>query len=177
MSNAPRSQSSNGRNRQNPNSWVTWLAHQTVRCTHRQQPSPTGVLVAGAINTPQPPLLKECKFPAYCIQYKISRLHSKTQNKEIKSSPSPNPLQTLSDLWERDFRVHLSSCRLDRFLLALFCSQDTCNQSKRHQVVVVLVRGLSDPFDWGESSLGLGDRLREGKGWKRPSLCDHLNGD
>jgi hypothetical protein len=30
LSGAPRSQSSNGQNRQNPNSWVTWLAHQTV---------------------------------------------------------------------------------------------------------------------------------------------------
>jgi hypothetical protein len=27
----------------------------------------------------------------------------------------------------------------------------------------------------GKSSLGLGDRLREGKGSKRPGLCDHLN--
>jgi hypothetical protein len=27
-----------------------------------------------------------------------------------------------------------------------------------------------------EGSLGLGDRLREGKGLKRPDLCDHLNG-
>jgi hypothetical protein len=30
LSGAPRSQSSNGRNRQNPNGWVTWLAHRTV---------------------------------------------------------------------------------------------------------------------------------------------------
>jgi hypothetical protein len=30
MSGATRRQSSNGRNRQNPNSWVTWLAHRTV---------------------------------------------------------------------------------------------------------------------------------------------------
>jgi hypothetical protein len=52
LSSAPRSQSSNGRNRQNPNGWVTWLAHRTVRCAHRQQPSPTVVLVGGAINTP-----------------------------------------------------------------------------------------------------------------------------
>jgi hypothetical protein len=44
------------------------------------------------------------------------------------------------------------------------CSQATCNQSKRHQVVVVLVRGLSDPLIKEKSSLGLGDRLREGKG-------------
>jgi hypothetical protein len=30
LSGAPRCQSSNGQNRQNPNSWVTWLAHRTV---------------------------------------------------------------------------------------------------------------------------------------------------
>jgi hypothetical protein len=30
LSGAPSCQSSNGRNRQNPNGWVTWLAHQTV---------------------------------------------------------------------------------------------------------------------------------------------------
>jgi hypothetical protein len=28
-----------------------------------------------------------------------------------------------------------------------------------------------------EGSLGLSDRLREGKGWTRPGLCDLLNGD
>jgi hypothetical protein len=28
-----------------------------------------------------------------------------------------------------------------------------------------------------EGSLGLSDRLREGKGWNRPDLCDLLNGD
>jgi hypothetical protein len=30
LSGAPNCQSSNGRNRQNPNGWVTWLAHRTV---------------------------------------------------------------------------------------------------------------------------------------------------
>jgi hypothetical protein len=28
-----------------------------------------------------------------------------------------------------------------------------------------------------EASLGLSDRLKEGKGSKRLGLCDHLNGD
>jgi hypothetical protein len=28
-----------------------------------------------------------------------------------------------------------------------------------------------------KSSLGPSDRLREGKGSKRPVLCDHLNGE
>jgi hypothetical protein len=36
----------------NPNSWVMWLAHRTVRCVIRQQPSPMAILVVGAINTP-----------------------------------------------------------------------------------------------------------------------------
>ena len=74
----------------------------------------------------------------------------------------------ISDLREKVIRVLfvalvawlLQSC----FLLPHSYSQDTCNQSKRHQVVVVLVRGLSDPLIKEKSSLGLGDRLREGKG-------------
>jgi hypothetical protein len=70
LSGAPRSQSSNGQNHQNPNGWVTWLAHQTVRCAHRQQPSPTVELVVGAINTPQPPTLQASKFFRHLIQYK-----------------------------------------------------------------------------------------------------------
>jgi hypothetical protein len=48
---------------------------------------------------------------------------------------------------ERVLLVFFELLFLDRFLLPHSCSQDTCNQSKRHQVVVVLVRGLSDPFD------------------------------
>jgi hypothetical protein len=38
--------------RSNPNDWVMWLAHRTVRCARRQQSSPTTILVVGAINTP-----------------------------------------------------------------------------------------------------------------------------
>jgi hypothetical protein len=38
----------------------------------------------------------------------------------------------------------LSSCSWIAFFFLISCSQDICNQSKRHQVVVVLVRGLSD---------------------------------
>jgi hypothetical protein len=33
--------------RSDPNGWVTWLAHRTVRCALRQQPSPTATLVVG----------------------------------------------------------------------------------------------------------------------------------
>jgi hypothetical protein len=38
--------------RSEPNGLVTWLAHRTVRCAIRQKPSPTVILVVGAINTP-----------------------------------------------------------------------------------------------------------------------------
>jgi hypothetical protein len=37
--------------RSEPNGLVTWLAHRTVRCAIRQKPSPTAILVVGAINT------------------------------------------------------------------------------------------------------------------------------
>jgi hypothetical protein len=50
--------------RSNPNGWVTWLVHRTVRCAHRQTASPTTILVGGAINTPQPPHFKASKFSA-----------------------------------------------------------------------------------------------------------------
>jgi hypothetical protein len=41
----------NGRQRPNPNSWVTWLAHRTVWCAHRQHPPPTARWWLRAINT------------------------------------------------------------------------------------------------------------------------------
>jgi hypothetical protein len=61
---------SNGQKLPNPNGWVTWLAHRTVRCTHRQQPFPTAMWWLRAINTPQPPPLQASKFLALHIQYK-----------------------------------------------------------------------------------------------------------
>jgi hypothetical protein len=46
--------------------------------------------------------------------------------------------------------VYFELLFLDRFLLPHSCSSSTCSQSKRHQVVVVLVRGLSDRFERGK---------------------------
>jgi hypothetical protein len=56
--------------------WHGWrtgqcpVAHQTVRCTHRQTTSPTVGLVVGAINTPQPPPLQASKFFRHHNQFK-----------------------------------------------------------------------------------------------------------
>jgi hypothetical protein len=76
--------------RSNPNSWVTWLAHRTVRCTIRQQHSPTAILVVGAINTPQPPLFKASKHSLLLIQYKSNTQHYKTQIKASDEIKVPN---------------------------------------------------------------------------------------
>jgi hypothetical protein len=65
----------------NPNDWVTWLAHRTVRCAHRQQPLPTAILVVGAINTPNHHTSRHPSFqPLHSI--KSSRLHFKTQTRD-----------------------------------------------------------------------------------------------
>ena len=48
--------------RSNPNGWLTWLAHRTVRCAMRQQPSNGHILVLGVINTPTTPHSMASKF-------------------------------------------------------------------------------------------------------------------
>jgi hypothetical protein len=58
------------------------MAHRTVRCAHRQQPNPNGWFGGSGYKYPQPPPFKASKFPAICIQYKSSRLHSKTQTRD-----------------------------------------------------------------------------------------------
>ena len=55
--------------RSNPNGWVTWLAHRTVRCARRQTASPTSTLVVGAINTPNHHTSRHPSFqPLHSIQ-------------------------------------------------------------------------------------------------------------
>jgi hypothetical protein len=147
---APRCQSSNGRNHQNPNGWVTWLAHWTVSvcapdCPVRPSTTtlPNGCFGGWGYKYPQPPLFKTSKFPTHCILYKSSRLYSKTQTRDQILSKVQNHSKHLVTC-ERDFLVHLSSCRLDRFLLPLSCSQDTCNQQETPSYGGPC-RGLSDP--------------------------------
>jgi hypothetical protein len=89
---------SNGSQRPNPSGWVTWLAHRTVRCAHRQQPAPTAMWWLRAINTPQPPPLQASKFSStsHSIQELVHSLQD-TNSKESKPLQVPNSLQTPSD--------------------------------------------------------------------------------
>jgi hypothetical protein len=111
LSGAPRSQSSNGRNRQNPNGWVTWLAHRTVRCAHRQTTFPTVGLVIGAINTPQPPPLQESKFfqTSHSIQELVQSIQDTIQSNQSLSKSQIHSKQIVTR--EREFcSCSLSSC-------------------------------------------------------------------
>jgi glutathionyl-hydroquinone reductase len=85
--------------RSNPNGCVTWLAHRTIRCTHQQQPNPNGWFGGWGYKYRQPPPpLQGIQVFSHCIQYKSSRLHSKTQNKRSNRLQVPNSFQRLSDL-------------------------------------------------------------------------------
>jgi hypothetical protein len=76
---------------------------------------------------------------SHCIQYKSSKLHSKTQTRDQIPSQVQNHSKHLVTS-EREFFVFIwVLVAWIAFLLPHSCSQDTCNRSKRHQVVVVLV--------------------------------------
>jgi hypothetical protein len=120
--------------RLNPNGWVTWLAHRTVRCAIRQQPSPTAILVVGAINTPQPPLFKASKHSLLLIQYKSNTQHSKTQIKssdQIKVHNSTLVFRTCEKIDLCSFVVLVAW--LAFFFLSFLLSKP-CKGSKRHQL-------------------------------------------
>jgi hypothetical protein len=120
--------------RSNPNGWVTWLAHRTVRCAHRQTASPTAILVVGAINTPQPPLFKASKHSLLLIQYKSNTQHSKTQIKasdQIKVRNSTLVFRTSEKIGLCSFVVLVAW--LAFFFLSFLLSKP-CKQSKRHQL-------------------------------------------
>jgi hypothetical protein len=94
-----------------PNGWVTWLAHRTVSGGAPDYPvcPSTSALHNGCFGGwgykyPQPPPFKESKFPAYCIQYKSSRLHSKTQTRD----------QILSKV--QNHSKHLVTCEREIFV-------------------------------------------------------------
>jgi hypothetical protein len=108
--------------RLNPNGWVTWLAHRTVSsgapdCLVRPSTAapPNDHFGGWGYKYPPTTTLQGIQVFSQHIQYKSSRLHSKTQKKRSNPLQVPNTFQRFSDLLERDICVLLSSCRLDRF--------------------------------------------------------------
>jgi hypothetical protein len=74
--------------RSNPNGWVTWLAHRTVRCAHRQAASPTTILVVGAINTPNHHTSRHPSFSYFTFNTRASAINTRHKLNRIKASPS-----------------------------------------------------------------------------------------
>jgi hypothetical protein len=131
--------------RSNPNGWVTWLAHRTVSggapdCAVRPSTNSLPNDHFGGWGYKYPPIttLQDIQVFSHCIQYKSSRLHSKTQTRDKILSQVRNHSKQLvtSERYLCSFEF-LSLGSL--FFFPIFCSQHLCNQSKKHQVVVVLV--------------------------------------
>jgi hypothetical protein len=90
--------------RSNPNGWVTWLAHRTVSggapdcpVRHTTAAFPNGHFGGWGYIYPQPPTLQSIQVFSHCIQYKSSRLHSKTQTKDQILSQVQRSFQSNSD--------------------------------------------------------------------------------
>jgi hypothetical protein len=91
---------SNGQILQNPNSWVTWLVHQTVRCAHRQQPSQMVLWWLRAINTPNHHHSKHPSFLKFLFNTRASAFTPRHKSKDQRLSKFSKSFQPHSDLRE-----------------------------------------------------------------------------
>jgi hypothetical protein len=128
-------QSSNGRNRQNPNGWVTWLAHRTVSggapdCpVHPSTAALPNVCFGGwGYKYPQPPPFKTSKHSLLLIQYKSNTQHSKTQ---IKVHNSTLVFRTCEKI---DLCYFVALVAWLAFFFLSFLISKPCKRSKRHQL-------------------------------------------
>jgi hypothetical protein len=90
--------------RSNPNGWVTWLAHRTVsagapdcRCARRQKPSPTTILVVGAINTPNHPTFMASKFSDFKPYTRAITFNTRHKQRDQILSQVRNHSKQISD--------------------------------------------------------------------------------
>jgi hypothetical protein len=125
--------------RLNPNGWVAWLAHRTVRCTHRQQPILTAILVVGAINTPNHHTSRDSSFqPTHSIQELV---HSIQDIIRLNQNLSKSQFHSKQLVTRREsfVRVLLSSCAWIAFLLPNLVSKTFVIKARDTNCVVVLV--------------------------------------
>jgi hypothetical protein len=140
------------------------VAHRTVRCAMRQTTFQRPLLVVGVINTPNHPTFKSSKFSTFQLLTRALAFNSR-HNQRDQSSPksgiTPNQIVTR----ESDTCVHLSSCAwIASFLSHSFVTSLNCNRGKRHQLCGGSCGDVVSRLIEKRSSLGLRDRLREGKG-------------
>jgi hypothetical protein len=143
-----------GRNRQNPNGWVTWLVHRTVSdgapdCSVRPSTDnlPNGWF--GGWGYKYPPTTTTRGIHVFHTSHSIQELVQSIQD-TIQYDQSLTKSQLHSKhlvTRERVLLVFFELLFLDRFLLPHSCSSNTYNKSKRHQLCGGPCGGLSDPFD------------------------------
>jgi hypothetical protein len=141
LSGAAWRQSSNGRNRQNPNGWVTWLAHRTVQCAHRQQPSSTVELLVGGYKYPTTTTTPTIQ--AFTTALSIQEQYTTLQdtNQSLRSNQSPQFNTSILGLVRRSSCVSLLLLLLG--WLSYFShsySQNLVSKARDTNCVVVLVR-------------------------------------
>jgi hypothetical protein len=123
----------------------------------------TASLVVGVINTTNHPTFKLSKFSTFQLLTRALVFNSR-HTQVIKSSPNSTKALVTS---ESDLSCSFELLRLDFFLLShsFLRSILTCNRGKRHQLCGGPCGEVLFPVDLRrESSLGLRDRLREGRG-------------
>jgi hypothetical protein len=134
MSGATRRQSSNGRQRPNPNGWVTWLAHRTIRCAHRQQPLPNGCLVVEGYKYPS--TTSTPTIQAFITLHSIQEQSATLQdtNQSHRSNQSPQFNSSVLGLVRGSFLCFFVAlvAWLAFFFLSFLLSKP-CKRSKRHQ--------------------------------------------
>jgi hypothetical protein len=113
---------------------------------------------------PQPPLFKLSKHSLHLIQYKSNTQHSKTQIKASDRIKVPNSTLVLRTCEEINLGSFVALVAWLAFFFLSFLLSKPCKRSKRHQLCggpcgVYVTREIKEG-----SSLGLSDRLREGKG-------------
>jgi hypothetical protein len=140
------------------------VAHRTVRCAHHQQPPQRLPWWLRAINTPNHHNFKHPRFLSITFNTRALAFTPRHNSKDQSLSKSQIHLKHLVTC----VREILCSFELLPLGLPFFFShsysQVLCKRSKRHQVCggpcgVLVTREIKE-----EGSLGLSDRLREGKG-------------
>jgi hypothetical protein len=109
----------------NPNGWVTWLAHQTVRCAHRQQPAPTVELVIECYK--YPPTTSTPTIQAFTTVHSIQEQYTSLQdtNQSHRSDQSPQFNSSALGLVRGSFLCFLVALVCLVGFLLHSCSQDT----------------------------------------------------
>jgi hypothetical protein len=130
---------SNGQKLLNPNGWVTWLAHRTVRCAHRQQPSPMAMWWLRAINTP--PTTTTPSIQVSSTSHSIQELvHSllDTNQKNQSLSKCQKSFHSPSDLRESFVRVLCALVSWIAFFFLILVLKTLVIKARDTKCVVVL---------------------------------------